>query len=101
MEPKLSRASLMVLRALIENPSTPIAGSDLLQMTSVMSGTLYPMLMRLQRAGWLESEWEVLDPREAGRPRRRYYRLTDLGRRKAREALAPLSMPEGALAWAR
>jgi hypothetical protein len=32
--------------------------------TKVGSGTLYPMLARLEAAGWLTSEWEVVDPSE-------------------------------------
>src|SRR3990170_3067771 len=43
-------------------------------------GTLYRALDRLQRAGFLESEWE--DPLVAaseGRPRRRFYRVTAVG----------------------
>lgn len=43
-------------------------------------GSLYKALDRLERAGQLQSRWE--DPREAaeaGRPRRRFYRLTPAG----------------------
>jgi DNA-binding PadR family transcriptional regulator len=65
----------------------------------VLSGTVYPILMRLERAAWLESEWEEIDPRQAGRPRKRLYRLRALGYNKAQEALAGLGVPEGRLAW--
>jgi len=50
-------------------------------------GTLYKALDRMERAGLLESRWE--DPSigaEAGRPRRRLYRVTGLGERAARAA---------------
>ncbi len=41
-------------------------------------GMLYPVLHRLERHGYVESTW---DRSQAGR-RRRYYRLTDQGRRE-------------------
>jgi DNA-binding PadR family transcriptional regulator len=40
------------------------------------TGTLYPALRRLERAGYLSSEWSTV----AGR-RRRTYRLTGTGKR--------------------
>jgi DNA-binding PadR family transcriptional regulator len=36
----------------------------------------------------LDSSWEQVDPREQGRPRRRYYRLNANGTSLARDALA-------------
>ena len=39
-------------------------------------GTLYKALSRLEHQGLLESRWEEIDPAEAGRPRRRLYRVT-------------------------
>ncbi len=43
----------------------------------VPSGTLYPALHRLERAGWIASEWSVVEGR-----RRRTYNLTGSGRRE-------------------
>ena len=44
------------------------------------TGTMYTTLDRLRRAGFLESEWEdAAISEEAGRPRRRLYRLTAAG----------------------
>jgi DNA-binding PadR family transcriptional regulator len=40
-------------------------------------GTLYKTLDRLERGGLLSSRWEDIDTSEAGRPRRRLYRVTD------------------------
>lgn len=40
------------------------------------TGTLYPALRRLEKAGWLSSEWSTVGGR-----RRRTYRLTAAGRR--------------------
>lgn len=56
------------------------SGADLGRRTGFGPGTLYPMLMRLEEAGWLDSAWEPGDPRAMGRPRRRLYRITDAGR---------------------
>ncbi|MCP4205398.1 MAG: helix-turn-helix transcriptional regulator [bacterium] len=47
----------------------------------VVEGTLYPLLNRLRKDGYLESEWET---RDSGHPRR-YYRLTRAGRVRAIE----------------
>jgi DNA-binding PadR family transcriptional regulator len=38
------------------------------------TGTVYPALRRLERAGWLDSEWDVVSGRK-----RRTYRLTRSG----------------------
>ena len=43
---------------------------------AVTDGTLYPVLYRLERAGFLAVRWET---QERGVPRK-YYRLTDAGR---------------------
>ena len=40
-------------------------------------GSLYPMLYRMERRGWIEGKWIE----KSGQRRRRYYRLTSAGRR--------------------
>lgn len=45
-------------------------------------GTLYPALRRLEKKGYVKSEWVE---REVGVPRK-YYRITDKGRRVLEEA---------------
>ena len=52
------------------------------------SGTVHPILARLEGVRWLQSRWEDIDPRVEGRPARRYYRLTADGVESARAALA-------------
>ncbi len=51
-------------------------------------GTLYKALDRMQKAGYLESEWEdpVVAARE-NRPRRRFYRVTPAGQAALIKAL--------------
>lgn len=89
---RLSERGLRVLRHLLERPRDPCAGAEIARATGVTSGTLYPLLQRLESAGWLGSEWEDIDPREAGRPRMRFYKLTAVGRRQAQEKLAGLQL---------
>jgi DNA-binding PadR family transcriptional regulator len=98
-EPRLSHQTLRVLKVFVERPNNDLAGSDICKQTKMLSGTLYPILVRFERAGWLDSKWEKLDPSEAGRPRKRLYRLTGSGYQKARQALAELRVPDGGLAW--
>ena len=95
---RLSERGLLVLRHLIEQPRARQSGAEIAKATGVGSGTLYPLLARLETAGWLKSEWEDAEPSEVGRPRRRLYWLTGVGQRRAREALHGLQM--GAPAWA-
>lgn len=52
-------------------------GYDLIAQSGLKSGTLYPLLMRLEAAGQLEARWE--ESPIAGRPPRHVYRLTDAG----------------------
>jgi PadR family transcriptional regulator, regulatory protein PadR len=66
-------------------------GYDLMSQAGVKSGTLYPLLMRLESQGLLEARW-VESPR-AGRPPRHVYRLTVEGRDWA----ASLAEPQAAL----
>jgi len=76
---RLSHSGLRVLKSCADRPRQPLYGYELMQMTSLASGTLYPILMRFEQAGWLESSWEAVDPSEEGRPRRRLYRITAAG----------------------
>lgn len=66
----------------------------------MLSGTVYPILLRLEQAGWLESEWETADPVLLSRPRRRLYRLTGLGIGRASAALDELGIRDARLSWA-
>ncbi|MCZ6918765.1 MAG: helix-turn-helix transcriptional regulator [Gemmatimonadetes bacterium] len=55
-------------------------GFDIIEATALPSGTVYPTLGRMEKRGLLRARWEdraVAD--EEGRPRRRYYELTEPG----------------------
>lgn len=62
-----------------------------MRLTGFPSGKLYPILAKLQAAGWLDKEQEDIDPAVAGRPARRLYRINPEGTRSAREELVALS----------
>jgi DNA-binding PadR family transcriptional regulator len=87
----------LVLRALLEDPARERYGLELGQAAGLRSGTIHPILARLECVGWLQSSWEQVDPREQGRPRRRYYRLTPDGVVLARDALARAYRPAATL----
>lgn len=64
-------------------------GFDIIDVTGLPSGTVYPALSRLERDGFVRSSWE--DERAAhaeGRPARRYYRVTAPGSRALADALS-------------
>lgn len=92
-----SRASLEVLAALMRAPREGRYGLQLADLSGVKAGTLYPILQRLEDDGWIEGSWEDVDPSAEKRPRRRYYRLTDLGEKCAESeiqlALEALHLP--------
>lgn len=72
---------------MLEQPTGEWYGFDLIARTKIKSGTLYPILIRLEKAGWLESRLEDIDPHVAERPARRLYSLTGEGERLARAEL--------------
>ena len=87
-EPRLSLTSLKVLGLFASNPTEPLSGTDIRKTIGLATGTLYPILLRFEEFGWLKGEWESVDPSKVGRPRKRFYRLTGAGQRKASEVLA-------------
>ena len=79
----LSAPARSVLAIMAEAGHRWCHGYQLCQQAEIKSGTLYPLLMRLEAQGHLEAEWQV--PTEPGRPPRHAYRLTAAGLRLARE----------------
>jgi PadR family transcriptional regulator, regulatory protein PadR len=72
-------------------------GFDIIDATSLPSGTVYPALARLEHEALVASRWE--DHRVAQRekrPPRRYYEITSRGERMLRDALAALRERERA-----
>lgn len=95
--PRMTLQTQAVLRALLVKPTEELYGLQICAVAELPSGTIHPILARLESAGWLDSRWEEVDASEAGRPRRRYYRLNPEGAERARTALAVASAKRGAL----
>lgn len=83
----------LVLETLLADPARELYGFEIGEQSALRSGTVHPILARLEGVGWLESRWEDIDPRAEGRPPRRYYRLTADGARAAQLALARAHRP--------
>src|SRR5690242_14959286 len=86
--PRMTIPVQLVLRALLEEPGQEMYGLQICTAAGLPSGTIHPILARFERIGWLESRWEDAIPQEEGRPKRRYYKLTEDGAEHARIALA-------------
>jgi PadR family transcriptional regulator, regulatory protein PadR len=89
--PRMTIQTQLVLRALLEESTREMYGLQICQAAGLASGTIHPILARLEKLGWLESHWEDIDPVIEGRPRRRYYRLSPDGAERARHALTNAS----------
>jgi PadR family transcriptional regulator PadR len=75
---KLSHTVAMILKALSLGYQF---GFDIMEVTGLPSGTVYPALRRLERDGLVSSSWEDEQlATEEQRPARRYYTLTRQGR---------------------
>ena len=81
---KLTKPLERVLRVFLADTSARRYGYDLMKAARLPSGTLYPMLARLQDQGLVTSEWEPPPADASGRPPRKYYQLTGEGVRAAR-----------------
>lgn len=72
------------LRILVDGPTYGYAIATRLEeagLGKVKGGTLYPLLGRMEQAGWVAVEWR---PGQGG-PGRKYYALTPAGRVAAEE----------------
>lgn len=87
MEPlnRLTPATADVLHALL-GAGQPLWGLRIVNETGRPAGSVYPILERLERLGWVASAWED-DPARSG-PRRRLYELTADGVPAARSVIA-------------
>jgi len=87
--PRMTISTQLVLHALLAEPTREMYGLQICEQAGLPSGTIHPILARLENEyGWLTSRWEDIRPEDEGRPRRRYYRLTEDGAERARIALA-------------
>jgi PadR family transcriptional regulator, regulatory protein PadR len=83
---RLTAVIMDVLDVLTNAPlDDPAWGLRLCEQTGYGTGTVYPALDRLMKAGWINDHWE--DPPPADRPRRRFYKITSTGREQYEAAL--------------
>jgi PadR family transcriptional regulator, regulatory protein PadR len=87
VEPRMTVQTLRVLKVLLDEPLAEHFGLEISRTAGLPTGSIYPILARLEQAGWLESAWENIDPVVVGRRRRRYYKLSGDGAEKARHAV--------------
>jgi PadR family transcriptional regulator PadR len=83
-----THALIQVAIALIEDVDARQWGYDLSRRSGVRSGVLYPILSRMLAEDWMTDGWEGRDDIKGKRPPRRYYELTDSGRRELGALLA-------------
>jgi PadR family transcriptional regulator PadR len=84
-KPSLSHTTAVILQAVSNDYRY---GFDIMDLTGLPSGTVYPALRRLEQQGLVKSKWE----REAtaqrdGRPPRKYYEVTKAGKEALAEAV--------------
>lgn len=87
---KLTNAVSAVLTCFIADVDAEHYGLELMRDSGLPSGTLYPILARLEAADWVTAAWEEIDSEAEGRPARRYYRLTPDGAAAARTQLSAM-----------
>src|SRR5437660_6479722 len=73
-------------------------GFDIMDITGLPSGTVYPALRRLEQTGLIDSKWEkaAIAQREQ-RPPRKYYELTPDGKEALSEAVKRYRLLESLL----
>lgn len=94
--PRMTIPTQLVLQVLLADAQAEQYGGEIGSAAGLPSGTVHPILARLEGMGWVESRWEEVDPRQAGRPARRYYRLTGVGANHAPAALLRAQRPRRA-----
>jgi DNA-binding PadR family transcriptional regulator len=96
---KLTYPTTLVLHALAQGFRH---GFDILDVTGLPSGSVYPILRRLEHEALVSADWEdVAIAREEQRPPRRYYAVTDAGHRLLKTALVRYQVPRSIAARAR
>lgn len=89
--PHTSRQAIALLAILSEKAGQWSHGYELCDATGMASGTLYPLLTRLNDHGFLDAKWE--DSPIEGSPRRHLYRLNVKGHALAEDRLAEFGHP--------
>jgi PadR family transcriptional regulator PadR len=100
---RITIQTLQVLQVLLDDPADQHYGLKISERSGLPTGSIYPILARLEAAEWVISNWEDLDESAAGRRRRRYYTLTPDGAQRAEQELmraaARLSRSQSISPW--
>lgn len=88
---KIAGRTMELLLFLCNTPNNEFSGSSMSKELRIASGTLYPLLVKLEDAGLVVSHWENGDPQELGRPRRRYYKITGEGSKAIHERMSAIN----------
>jgi PadR family transcriptional regulator PadR len=97
---RLTHSSVAIAQVLMASPSDKHYGYEVSKQSHVRSGVIYPTLDRWLKDGWLEDGWEEQPAQgKRTRPPRRYYLLTDLGRRELGGALQRASADSRFTGW--
>jgi PadR family transcriptional regulator PadR len=81
---RITEATVAVLEVLSQSDG-PCWGLLIIKSSGKPAGSVYPILDRLESAGWVTSAWE--DDTARSGPRRRYYELTEGGASAATAAI--------------
>lgn len=87
---RMTQTTVKVLVSLLNRKQGKIYGYEILKETGLKSGSLYPILARLEKRGWVKSDWAPPDETSPQRPRRRYYHLTKDGEKQAWQVVKDL-----------
>lgn len=88
---RVTDATLDVLEVLLRRDDE-LYGWKIAQEIGRATGSVFPILARLEQAGWAVSEWETSEQSARG-SRRRFYRLSPDGMARARAVLAEKRPP--------
>ena len=92
---RVTDATLDVLEVLL-GPDQELYGLKIAKAAGRPTGSVFPILARLEQLGWVVSEWESGDPAARG-PRRLFYRLSGAGLPRARALVSQRRPHRGSL----
>lgn len=90
---RITEKTFKVLEVFVKNSRSDRYGLEMCGLTRLSYDKVQPILRRLEQAGWLEASWEDIDPQQAKRRARRYYRLTNEGCLRARAEVDRIEKP--------
>lgn len=86
---RVTTTTIQVLKCIYSFKGEAVWGLEISKLTGLKTGTVYPILERLESLGWLTSEWEITQERNG--PRRRTYQLTPEAYQEMRDLTEKLS----------